>query len=47
VRIIEEGREHLKGDRLFHSSLPAYMKNVKKEVRDLVVLRGERRTPNA
>lgn len=32
-------------DRIFHSTLPDYMAAVKKKVKDLPVLRGERRTP--
>ena len=44
--IIKEAKKHLKGDRIFHSSLPDYLQKVKAAVpEDLTVLKGERRVP--
>lgn len=43
--LIEEGRKVLDGDTIFHSRLPDLMENVRKSVKDLTVLKGERRTP--
>lgn len=45
VQIIEEGREFLPGDTLIHSTLPDWMAKVKKNVKNLTVLKGERRIP--
>lgn len=43
--IIEEAREHLGNDHIFHSTLPDLMEAVKEEAKDLEVLKGERRVP--
>jgi 2-O-(6-phospho-alpha-D-mannosyl)-D-glycerate hydrolase len=46
LQIIEDAEKHLKTATIRHSSLPDYMDQVKKEVKDLVVLKGEQRTPD-
>ena len=45
VRIIEEAQQYIGDDKLFHSTLPDWMEKVKGAVKDLPVLKGERRTP--
>ncbi|NIA12788.1 MAG: hypothetical protein GWP08_01815 [Nitrospiraceae bacterium] len=45
LRIIEEAGKDLGQDRIFHSSLPALMDKIKGAVKDLEVLKGERRVP--
>jgi len=45
LRIIEEAKQYVGKNMLFHSSLPALMEKVKGAVKDLVVLKGERRVP--
>lgn len=45
VRIIEEGKKLLPEDTLIHSTLPDLMDQVKQNVQNLQVLRGERRIP--
>ena len=45
LRILDAAQAYLGKDRLFHSSLPDLMEKVKKEARNLEVLRGERRVP--
>jgi len=44
-RLIEEAAKLLHEDEIFHSSLPEWIAHVKAEAKDLVVLKGERRTP--
>ncbi len=43
--IIEEARKHLGDDTIMHSNLPAWIEKVKGAVKDLEVLKGERRIP--
>jgi len=46
LRIIDEAQQYLEGnDTLLYSSLPELMAKIKRAVRDLPVLRGERRVP--
>ena len=45
LRIIEEAKQHLPADAIFHSSLPDLLEKVKAAAKDLQVLRGERRVP--
>ena len=47
VRTVEESKKALPDDEIFHSSLPEWIEAVKSAVKreDLVVLKGERRTP--
>lgn len=45
LRIIDEAKPYLNGDTIFHSSLPDLMDKIKAAVKDLPVLRGERRVP--
>lgn len=45
IEILAAVREALDGDRVFHSNLPTYIEKVQKSVKDLPVLKGERRTP--
>lgn len=45
LRIIDEAKKYLGDDVIFHSSLPALMDKIKAEVKDLPVLKGERRVP--
>ena len=45
LRIIEEAGEYLGEDRIIHSSLPALLEKIKGAVKDLEVLKGERRVP--
>ena len=45
LRIVEAAQQALPKGTIFHSSLPALMEKVKKAAKDLVVLKGERRTP--
>ncbi len=45
VQIIADGKELLPGDTLIHSTLPDWIEKVKKNVKDLTVLKGERRIP--
>ena len=45
LRIIDEAREYLGEDRILHSSLPELMARIKGAVKDLPVLKGERREP--
>ncbi len=45
LKIIEEGQKLMEEDKIFHSSLPAWVDKVKSEAKDLVVFKGERRTP--
>jgi len=46
VKIVEEAKKVLaKGDVLFHSSMPDWLEKVKREAKNLKVLRGERRVP--
>ena len=43
LRIIEEAKQYLGDDAIFHSSLPDLMDKVKKAAKGLAVLKGERR----
>ena len=45
LRIIDEAQAHIGKDRLYHSTLPDLVANVKKLSKDLPILKGERRTP--
>ena len=45
VRIIDEAQQYIGEDKLFHSTLQDWMDKVKGAVKDLPVLKGERRTP--
>ena len=45
VRIIDEAQQYIGEDKLFHSTLQDWMDKVKGSVKDLPVLKGERRTP--
>ena len=47
MKTMLEAAKHLTDDKIFHSSLPEYMDDVKKSVDwdNLIVLKGERRTP--
>ena len=44
-RLVEESAKIFKDDEIFHSSLPEWIAQAKANARDLVVLKGERRTP--
>jgi alpha-mannosidase len=45
LELIQEARKVLKDDTILHSRLPDLMEKVKKAVKNLTVLKGERRTP--
>jgi len=45
LRIIEEAKKYLAPDTIFHSRLPDLMAKIKAAVKDLPVLKGERRIP--
>lgn len=47
MKTMQEAAKHLTDDKIFHSSLPEYMNDLKKSVDwdNLIVLKGERRTP--
>lgn len=45
LRIVEAAQQALPKGAISHSSLPALMEKVKKAAKDLIVLKGERRTP--
>ena len=44
-RLVEESAKILKDDEIFHSSLPEWIAQAQANAKDLVVLKGERRTP--
>ncbi len=45
LRLVERAKELVTPDRIFMSSLEDYVQRLKSEVKDLEILRGERRTP--
>ena len=45
LKLIEAAKKYLDDADIFHSSLPDLMEKIKKEAKDLTVLKGERRTP--